>query len=189
MSARLAAAAFSLVCMLSSVAQAAPVIAPFEADSLEKIVSAHKGRPFLLMVWSLDCVFCKASMAELARHQRKGPRLADGKHMGDLIDLEKREVAMRVYSDPEIYQYELERIFNRSWLKVGHVSEIPNPGDYMLSYMGEDSVIVIRGRDDHGHDARAGRGGVAHLEGPGHPEDIRGARAAAAARLGQARAR
>ena len=87
-------------------------------------------------------------MTESKLAQRKGPRLADGKHVGDLIDLEKREVAMRVYSDPEIYQFELERIFNRSWLKVGHVSEIPNPGDYMLSYMGEDSVIVIRGRDN-----------------------------------------
>ena len=88
------------------------------------------------------------AMTESKLAQRKGPRLADGKYMGDLIDLEKREVAMRVYSDPEIYQFELDRIFNRSWLKVGHVSEIPNPGDYMLSYMGEDSVIVIRGRDN-----------------------------------------
>jgi phenylpropionate dioxygenase-like ring-hydroxylating dioxygenase large terminal subunit len=80
--------------------------------------------------------------------QKLGPRLSDGKFMGELIDHEKREVAMRVYSDPEIYQLELERLFNRSWLRVGHVGEIPNPGDYMLSYMGEDSVIVQRGADN-----------------------------------------
>jgi phenylpropionate dioxygenase-like ring-hydroxylating dioxygenase large terminal subunit len=83
---------------------------------------------------------------DLAR--RIGPRLNDGTFVGELIDVQKREVAMRVFSDPEIYQLELERIFNRSWLKVGHVNEIPNPGDYMLANMGEDSVIVIRGRDD-----------------------------------------
>jgi nitrite reductase/ring-hydroxylating ferredoxin subunit len=76
-----------------------------------------------------------------------GPRLSDGTHVGHLIDLDKREVSMRVYSDPEIYQLELQRIFNKSWLRVGHVGEIPNPGDYILSYMGEDSVIVIRGKD------------------------------------------
>lgn len=75
MSARIAAVGFSLLCMLSGAAQAAPAIAPFEPDSLSKIVSVHKGRPFLLLVWSLDCVFCQASMAELARQQRKGPRL------------------------------------------------------------------------------------------------------------------
>ena len=75
MSARIAAVGFSLLCMLSSAAQAAPAIAPFKADSLSKIVSAHKGRPFLLLVWSLDCVFCKASMVELARQQRKGSHL------------------------------------------------------------------------------------------------------------------
>jgi phenylpropionate dioxygenase-like ring-hydroxylating dioxygenase large terminal subunit len=82
---------------------------------------------------------------DLAR--RQGPRLADGTYLGQLIDLEKREVAMRVYSDPEIYQLELERIFNKSWLRLGHVNEVPNRGDYMLSSMGEDSVIVIRGKD------------------------------------------
>ena len=82
---------------------------------------------------------------DLAR--RLGPRLSDGTHVGELIDVDKREVAMRVYSDPEIYQLELDRIFNHSWLKVGHASEVPNPGDYILSFMGEDSVIVIRGQD------------------------------------------
>src|SRR5262245_18292078 len=83
---------------------------------------------------------------ELARRPR--PTLSDGKRVGDLIDVDRREVSMRVYSDPEIFRLEMDRIFARSWLRLGHVSEIPNRGDYVLAYMGEDSVIVIRGQDD-----------------------------------------
>lgn len=75
MNASIAAVGLSLLCMVSGAARAALAIAPFQADSLSKIVTAHKGRPFLLLVWSLDCVFCKASMVELARQQRKGARL------------------------------------------------------------------------------------------------------------------
>jgi phenylpropionate dioxygenase-like ring-hydroxylating dioxygenase large terminal subunit len=44
------------------------------------------------------------------------------------------------------YQRELERVFRRSWLFVGHDSLIPNKGDYLASYMGEDPVIVQRDR-------------------------------------------
>ena len=40
-----------------------------------------------------------------------GPVLADGTPLGDLIDVERREVSMRVLSDPEIYQLELARLF------------------------------------------------------------------------------
>ncbi|HEX8413412.1 MAG TPA: hypothetical protein VF637_05935 [Sphingomicrobium sp.] len=72
---RIAAFTLALCCIAAHAAPARPQIAPFEAASLDKIVTAHKGRPFLLLVWSLDCAFCKASMAELARQQRMGSRL------------------------------------------------------------------------------------------------------------------
>jgi nitrite reductase/ring-hydroxylating ferredoxin subunit len=72
--------------------------------------------------------------------------LSDGTPLRALIDLERREVSLRVFSDPEIYQLELERIFARQWLWLAHESEIPNPGDYVLRYLGEDSVIVNRGQ-------------------------------------------
>jgi phenylpropionate dioxygenase-like ring-hydroxylating dioxygenase large terminal subunit len=46
------------------------------------------------------------------------------------------------------YRQELERVFKKSWLFVGHESLIPTKGDYFTSYMAEDPVIVQRGQDD-----------------------------------------
>lgn len=52
-----------------------------------------------------------------------------------------------VYRSPEFYELEREHIFRRSWLMVGHVSQLPNPGDYLtLDAIGE-RAFVIRGRD------------------------------------------
>lgn len=47
------------------------------------------------------------------------------------------------YTDPEIFRRELDRIFFKSWLYVGHVSEIPEKGDYMLFRIADESVIIV----------------------------------------------
>jgi hypothetical protein len=47
---------------------------------------------------------------------RTGPILAVGATIGDLVDLERREVAMRVLSDPEIHRLDIQRIFGRARL-------------------------------------------------------------------------
>jgi Rieske 2Fe-2S family protein len=51
------------------------------------------------------------------------------------------------YRSPVTYQRELETIFFKSWLYAGHVSQVPNPGDYFLYTIAEESVIVVRGAD------------------------------------------
>lgn len=73
-------------------------------------------------------------------------KLADGTRIEDLIDIEHREVSARVLSDPEIYRLELERVFGKAWLLLGHETEIPKAGDYVVRDMGEDQVIVTRDR-------------------------------------------
>jgi salicylate 5-hydroxylase large subunit len=50
-----------------------------------------------------------------------------------------------VYSDPDIYAREQERIFaGPSWCYVGLTAEIPNPGDFKRSFVGDKPVVVVR---------------------------------------------
>jgi hypothetical protein len=55
-------------------------------------------------------------------------------------------ISREIFVNDEIYAEEQERIFARAWLFVGHESQIPNPGDYFVSSMGEEAVILCRDR-------------------------------------------
>ena len=50
----------------------------------------------------------------------------------------------RFYRDPELAELEQERIFSRSWQLVAHVSQLPNPGDYLTGTAGVQPVLVLR---------------------------------------------
>lgn len=68
-----------------------------------------------------------------------------------LVDVEGGTIDRRIFWDEEIYKLELERIFARCWLMVGHESQIAKPGDFLTSHMGEDAIIISRSRDNGIH--------------------------------------
>ncbi|RNB82554.1 ring-hydroxylating oxygenase subunit alpha [Brevibacillus nitrificans] len=58
---------------------------------------------------------------------------------------------LALLNDEEVYQVELEKIFNKRWNYLAHMSEIPNKGDYVLRSIGNDTFIVSRGEKDEIH--------------------------------------
>ena len=54
----------------------------------------------------------------------------------------------RVFHDPEVFAFEQQAWFGRAWLCVGREEELTEPGTYILVRVADESVIVIRGRDD-----------------------------------------
>ena len=59
-----------------------------------------------------------------------------------LVDVETGQISREIFVSDDLYQQEQEQVFARAWLFVGHESQVPNPGDYFVSCMGEESVIL-----------------------------------------------
>lgn len=58
-----------------------------------------------------------------------------------------RHVPGFVYTSPEIFALEKERIFLKDWLCVGRIEEIENPGDYMALHVLGEPVLLVHGND------------------------------------------
>jgi phenylpropionate dioxygenase-like ring-hydroxylating dioxygenase large terminal subunit len=61
-----------------------------------------------------------------------------------LTDVRRGMFPARIYSDPEIFEVERRQVFGQAWLFMAHESEIPEPGDYVVRRIVDDSFIVTR---------------------------------------------
>ena len=48
-----------------------------------------------------------------------------------------------LYIDPAIFKDEMENIFHKGWVFVGHVSEVPNVGDFARRQIGRQPVLIL----------------------------------------------
>ena len=67
-------------------------------------------------------------------------RLLKGRRPGFSLD-------QPFYIDPEFYRLDLELIWYRDWLFVGHDCEIAKPGSFFTVQVGDYPVVIVRGRD------------------------------------------
>ena len=63
-----------------------------------------------------------------------------------LVDADNGVISRELFVDRDLYELELDRVFARSWLLVGHAGRIPAPDDFFVSRMGNDSVILTQSR-------------------------------------------
>ncbi len=75
---------------------------------------------------------------------RKAPRPLDG----------------RLYTDPAVFNEEMERIFSRMWVCGGRLEELDEPGSFVTREIGGESVIAVRtAAGDHADHAAGGSNG------------------------------
>ena len=75
--------------------------------------------------------------------------LLDGAFYERLIEADR--VHGRLYTDPAIFADELRKIWYRTWVFVGHESEVPQPNDYVRKKLGLQDVVMTRDKDGEVH--------------------------------------
>ena len=57
----------------------------------------------------------------------------------------------KAYVDAELFELEMERIFERLWVYIGHESQVKQPGDYYLAQVGRQPMVMTRDHDGKIH--------------------------------------
>jgi phenylpropionate dioxygenase-like ring-hydroxylating dioxygenase large terminal subunit len=65
--------------------------------------------------------------------------------------VEPKRVHRAVYTDPAIFDLEMERIWGKAWIYIGHESQVPDAGSYVTLQMGKMPVVMVRDRAGQVH--------------------------------------
>ncbi|CAN0582251.1 unnamed protein product, partial [Laminaria digitata] len=94
----------------------------------------------------------------------------------DLANLiQPGRVHRRVYADPAIFDLEMDRIFGKIWVYVGHESQVKNPGDFATTRIGQRPMVMVRHTDGEIyliHNQCAHRGAMVVAQDSGNAEEF-----------------
>ncbi|RMF15373.1 MAG: hypothetical protein D6757_04670 [Alphaproteobacteria bacterium] len=85
-------------------------------------------------------------------------------------------VHRRIYTDPEIFDREMANIWEKTWIYVGHESQVKAPGDYYATRIGRQPVVMTRHKDGSVRvlcNRCAHKGAMVVPEGAGHAKVMR----------------
>jgi len=77
------------------------------------------------------------------------------------------------YVDPAVFAAELRHVLRASWLPIGRIDQVPQPGDHLAATVGDEPMLLVRGADG---DVRVfanvcpHRGSRVVEDGPGHAD-------------------
>ncbi len=49
-----------------------------------------------------------------------------------------------IFTDPDLFELEMEKIWEGNWIYLAHESQIPEPNDFMTLFMGRTPIILVR---------------------------------------------
>ena len=81
-----------------------------------------------------------------------------------------------IYTDPDIFELELDRIFGSAWVYVGHESQVQHPGDFFATRIGRRPLLLVRdaaGKVQLLHNQCAHRGSMVVASEGGHTSEFR----------------
>ena len=99
------------------------------------------------------------------------------RHSGDSLArlVQPARVHRSLYTDPAVFELELERIFGAAWIYVGHESQVKNIGDYVCTRIGRKPIIIVRdaaGNLQVLHNQCAHRGSMVVASDKGHTDEF-----------------
>ena len=62
-----------------------------------------------------------------------------------------RTLPPAAYRSPELYELEVSQLFRQGWIVVGHISEVPEPGDYRCVDIIGEQLVLVRDRQNELH--------------------------------------
>jgi anthranilate 1,2-dioxygenase large subunit len=96
-----------------------------------------------------------AQLATLCQRSLPESGLALLKEIALKIDWPRKDysrIPFSVYHDPELYQREMEQVFRgKCWSYLAFEAEVPKPGDFRTTWVGDTPVVVSRDQDGQLH--------------------------------------